>query len=199
MVQYNAALRDQVVVRQLNIVDAARMFAAVDMSLADMVITVWHGKYLYGFWRPITAINLADTDGNEATDVDTTWVPLIAATPNYPEYTSGYAAVTAAFTRALGATFDTRHLQLTLISTAVPNTTRYYDSGAALRRTWSTPESGWASTSASRTPCLETWAFIWRTGSSTTTSSRPTRGRTCSTGQTLVPHPWLVPLAGVVG
>ena len=103
------------------------------MTLADMIITVWHGKYLYGFWRPITAINLADTDGNNATDVDTTWVPLIAATPNYPEYTSGYAAITAAFTRALAGTFDTRHLQVTLISTAVPNTTRYYDSGAALR------------------------------------------------------------------
>ena len=90
--QYNAALRDQVSVRHLDIVDAARMFAAIDMSVADADITVWHAKYVYGFWRPITAINLADTDGNPNTVADPSWVPLIA-TPNYPEYPSGYNAL----------------------------------------------------------------------------------------------------------
>jgi hypothetical protein len=60
LVQYNAGLRDQVTVRHLDIVDAARMFAAIDMSLADAEISVWHAKYVYGYWRPITAINLAD-------------------------------------------------------------------------------------------------------------------------------------------
>jgi hypothetical protein len=63
-------LRDQVKVRRLDIVDAARMFAAADMSAADTIISVWHAKYVYGFWRPSTAINLADTDGNPATDPD---------------------------------------------------------------------------------------------------------------------------------
>jgi len=51
LVQYNAALRDQVTVRHLDIVDAARMFAAIDMSVADAEITVWRAKYVYGFWR----------------------------------------------------------------------------------------------------------------------------------------------------
>src|SRR6476619_3971773 len=86
-VQSNAALRDQVSVRHLDIVDAARMFAAIDMSVADSEITVWHAKYVYGFWRPITAINLAGTDGNPDTAPDPGWVPLFS-TPNYPEYTS---------------------------------------------------------------------------------------------------------------
>ena len=76
LVQYNAALRDQVTVRHLDIVDAARMFAAIDMSVADAEITVWRAKYVYGFWRPITAINLADTDGNPDTAPDPSWVPL---------------------------------------------------------------------------------------------------------------------------
>jgi hypothetical protein len=57
--------------------DAARMFAAVDMSVADAGISVWYAKYCYGYWRPSTAINLADTDGN----------------PAYPEYPSGYNEV----------------------------------------------------------------------------------------------------------
>ena len=56
MVQFNTALRDQVTVRHLDIVGAARMFAAVDMATADAIITVWRAKYVYGFWRPITAI-----------------------------------------------------------------------------------------------------------------------------------------------
>ena len=119
-------------VRHLDIVDAARMFAAVDMSEADAVIAVWHAKYLYGFWRPITAINLAETDGNPATTADPSWTPLLT-TPPYPDYVSGYTGLTGAFTRALADALDTRHLQLTLTSTAVPGASRAYDSGKVLR------------------------------------------------------------------
>jgi hypothetical protein len=133
LVQYNAALRDQVSVRHLDIADAARMFAAVDMSVADAIITVWHAKYIYGFWRPITAINLADTDGNPATSPDPNWVPLVA-TPNYPEYPSGYNAFTSTVSHSVENVFGTRHLQMTLISTAVPGAQRFYDSGGALRQ-----------------------------------------------------------------
>ena len=133
LVQYNTALRDQVSVRHLDIVDAARMFAAVDMSVADAIITVWHAKYIYGFWRPITAINMADTDGNPATSPDPNWVPLVA-TPNYPEYPSGYNAFTSTVSHGVENVFETRHLQMTLISTAVPGTQRFYDSGRALRQ-----------------------------------------------------------------
>ena len=131
LAQYDAALRDQVVVRHLDIVDAARLFAAVTMTQADTAISVWRAKYVYGFWRPITAIQLADTDNNPATDPDPTWTPLLT-TPNYPEYVSGYSGVTGAFTRALAEALDTRHLQATLISTAVPGAQRQYDSGQAL-------------------------------------------------------------------
>jgi hypothetical protein len=133
LVQYNTALRDQVSVRHLDIVDAVRMFAAVDMSVADAIITVWHAKYIYGFWRPITAINLADTDGNPATSPDPNWVPLVA-TPNYPEYPSGYNAFTSTVSHGVENAFETRHLQMTLISTAVPGAQRFYDSGRALRQ-----------------------------------------------------------------
>jgi hypothetical protein len=132
-VQFNAALRDQVDVRKLDIVDAARMFAAVEMSFADAEISVWYSKYVYGFWRPITAIQLADTDGNPATTADPAWAPL-RPTPPYPDYVSGYSGGIGAFTRALQDTLDTRHLQLTFISTAVPNVKRFYDSGTTARQ-----------------------------------------------------------------
>ena len=133
LIQYNTALRDQVTVRHLDIVETARMFAAIDMSLADAEISVWHAKYVYGYWRPITAINLADTDGNPATLADPTWVPLLT-TPPYPDYPSGYNVVNSTVTHGLEDLFRTRQLQLTLISTAVPGVVRHYDSGRALRR-----------------------------------------------------------------
>ena len=131
LVQYDAALRDQVAVRHLDIVDAAHLFAAVTMTQADTIISVWRAKYTYGFWRPITAIQLADTDGNPATDADPAWTPLLT-TPPYPDYVSGYSGVTGAFSRSLAGALGTRHLQLSLISTAVPGAQRTYDSGRAL-------------------------------------------------------------------
>lgn len=109
-VQDTRALLDQVSQRQPDIVDAARMFAGVNMSIADTVISIWRAKYLYGFWRPITAIREADSDGNPATLSDAQWTPLLT-TPNYPEYVSGYSGVTGAFTTALATVLSTRHLQ----------------------------------------------------------------------------------------
>ncbi|HEU4421841.1 MAG TPA: vanadium-dependent haloperoxidase [Pilimelia sp.] len=130
VVQYNAALRDQVTVRGLDLVDAARTFAAIDMSIADSVISGWYAKFQYGLWRPITAITLADTDGNPATTPDPAWVSLIPAPP-YPEYPSGYNVINGTVTAGLARLFHTRHLRLTLTSTAVPDV-RFYDSGRAL-------------------------------------------------------------------
>ena len=129
--QFNAALRDQVLVRHLDIVKAARLFAAVDMSAADTFISVWYAKLKYGFWRPDTAINLADTDGNPATTADPTWTPL-RPDPAYPDYVSGYSAQAGSLTVALARAVHSRRLRVTMISTAVPGT-RNYDSGAALR------------------------------------------------------------------
>jgi hypothetical protein len=130
--QFNYGLRDQVTLRNLDVVDAARMFAGADMSVADAIITVWRAKYDYGYWRPITAINLADTDGNPATIADPTWTPLLT-TPAYPEYPSGYNSFAASVTGSLEALFHSRHINLSLISTAVPNVVRHYDTGSAVR------------------------------------------------------------------
>jgi hypothetical protein len=132
VVQFNAALRDQAASRGLDIVQAARMFAAVDMTVSDALITAWRAKLFYGVWRPSTAIQLADTDGNPATTPDPTWTPLLV-NPPYPDYVSGYNTVAASATRALEELFGRRNLNINLISTAVPGVTRHYDSGRALR------------------------------------------------------------------
>lgn len=122
-VQFNATLRDQAATRGLDIVDAARMFAAVDMTVSDAVMTVWRAKLFYGIWRPSTAIQLAGTDGNPATIADPGWTPLIPDPP-YPDYVSGYNSVAASASRVLEGLFGRGHLNLTLISTAVPGAVR---------------------------------------------------------------------------
>jgi len=167
-------LRDQVTVRHLDIVDAARMFAAIDMSLADAEISVWHAKYVYGYWRPITAINLADTDGNPATVADPTWV---LTTPPYPEYPSGYNVVNSTVSHGLEDLFRTRHLQLTLISTAVPGVQRHYDSGRALRREVVDARVWLGSTSALPIPPPGRLGDDSPPGPSTTTSSPSTKSK----------------------
>jgi hypothetical protein len=93
-------LRDLATRHRLDISDSARMFAAVDLSIADAVGAVWKSKVQYGFWRPITAIQLANTDGNPDTTENTAWTPLIP-TPPYPDWVSGASAVFSAAGRAL--------------------------------------------------------------------------------------------------
>jgi hypothetical protein len=132
VVQVMTGLRDQATIRHLDIVESARMFAAVTMSTTDALITTWQAKIFWGLWRPQTAIQLADTDGNPATAADPSWTPLLT-NPNYPDYVSGYNAVIASSSRALEHVVGPKDLNLTLISTAVPGATRHYDSGATLR------------------------------------------------------------------
>jgi hypothetical protein len=63
----------------------ARLFAAVTQAIDDALIAVFDAKYHHGFWRPITAIRNGDIDGNDATERDASWTPLIP-TPMHPEY-----------------------------------------------------------------------------------------------------------------
>ena len=80
----------------------ARLFAAVTQAIDDAMIAVFDAKYHYTFWRPVTAIRNGDIDGNDATDRDATWLPLID-TPIHPEYPCAHciqAGVVGAILRA---------------------------------------------------------------------------------------------------
>jgi hypothetical protein len=120
-----AALRDLAVRREMDISDRARLFAAVNMSIADTTITVWDSKVHFGFWRPITAIQLAEEDGNPATTADPAWDSLLP-NPPYPDYTSGLNAVIGSSSRALTRVLGTERIDLHITS-PVTNTTRHYE------------------------------------------------------------------------
>ena len=97
LAQWNRALRAIANKHVHRTGDSARLFALANLSVADALITSWDSKKFYVFWRPITAINEGDNDGNPRTAGDVTWLPLLA-TPNYPDYSSGANGVTGAFT-----------------------------------------------------------------------------------------------------
>lgn len=68
----------------MDIVEAARPFAAANTASADATITTWNAELTYALWRPISAIRPADTDGSPASEADPSWLPL-TSTPPYPE------------------------------------------------------------------------------------------------------------------
>jgi hypothetical protein len=122
----------------LGVVATARLFALINASAADALITTWRHKLEVGFWRPITAIREGDNDTNTSTVGDPTWTPLIdtlggtpPGTPPYPDYPSGHASGLNAFTEALTLTTGTTATDLTLFS-SVTSSTRHYSDLATL-------------------------------------------------------------------
>jgi hypothetical protein len=128
--QYQEAMRDQVTRRGMNIAASARAFALLSTGIADALIACWRAKYDDPYWRPITAIRLADTDGNPRTEPDPLWTSLVPAPP-YPEYPSGHACGTGAASETFSYLFGARSLDLNVFS-SVTGTTRHYTSAAAL-------------------------------------------------------------------
>ncbi len=128
--QYQAGMRDAVTRRGLDIVDTARSFALLNTATADTIISCWRAKFDYPTWRPITAIQLADTDGNPLTEADPDWMPL-GVNPPYSEYSSGHACVTGAASNTFAYLFGPDTMDLNLFS-PVTSTTRHYDSSEAL-------------------------------------------------------------------
>ena len=102
----------------------ARLLATLNLAIADAVISCWDAKYNYEFWRPVTAIGLADTDGNPETIQDTTWTPLVT-TPAFPEYTSGHSSIAGAAATVLADYFG-EETPFMLESPALEGWVRFY-------------------------------------------------------------------------
>src|SRR3712207_2044989 len=113
----------------MDIVESARMFAAVNASAADAAITCWRAKYDTNYWRPVTAIPQADRDGNPATTADPAWNSFRPA-PAYPEYPSGHGCISSAVAQALEELFGEGDVDMTIASRTpeVAGATRHYDS-----------------------------------------------------------------------
>ena len=126
--QWNRVLRGIAETYLDNSGDTARLFALAWLAGADGFITTWESKIHYNFWRPITAIQEGDSDGNRKTVGDPDWQPFLN-TPNYPEYSSGANSLTGGITRMLRLFFGTDEVAFTVTSNnsmADPNSRQYY-------------------------------------------------------------------------
>jgi hypothetical protein len=114
--QARRAFREFVLDRELDVVDAARLMAMLSVTYADGLIACFEAKYHFLFWRPITAVRAGDTDSNEATVADPGWSPLLAVTPNHPEYPSAHSCLTPAAGRVIARFLHTEHIDFTIPS-----------------------------------------------------------------------------------
>ena len=126
-VHWNQAANQSAGANHLSISDSNRLLATLNIAMADTAITTWSAKRHYGAipteatWRPVTAIPLADTDGNPDTAPDPDWLPLIN-TPSHPEYAAGHPSLNGAAATILLANFsDAQTFMLT--ATGLPNRT----------------------------------------------------------------------------
>jgi hypothetical protein len=114
--QIHAAFRRFILGHGLDVADASRFMAMNAVVEADALIACFDAKYHYAFWRPITAIHAGDTDGNPDTVADPSWLPLLPATPNHPEYPSAHSCATTGIGLTIARFLGTRDIELTVPS-----------------------------------------------------------------------------------
>ena len=100
--QWNRIARTVSADTGLDLWEQARLFGLLNMALADGYIGSFETKYHYNYWRPVTAIQTADTDGNPDTSADPTWTPLVP-TPPIPDYDSAHSVEGGAAAKVLEA------------------------------------------------------------------------------------------------
>ena len=108
-----------------DLLDSARLLAALNVAMADACIVCWDAKYTYNWWRPITAIRAGESDGNPATDPDPNWTPLLI-TPPFPEHVSGHSTFSGAAAALLGELTGNDEFQFITTSDGLPGVVRRF-------------------------------------------------------------------------
>src|SRR6266516_2911127 len=123
---WNEIAENAALAHHTNLESTARLFAVLNLSFADSAIAFYDAKYHYELWRPITAIRLANTDGNPATVGDPTWTPL-AVTAADPSYPGAHSTISAAGATVLSAFFGNQN-QIHVTSDVLPGVVRTFAS-----------------------------------------------------------------------
>jgi hypothetical protein len=95
----------------------ARLFALLNIAMADAAICAWDAKYTFDFWRPVTAIAFAEPELN--------WMSFIV-TPPFPDYVSGHSTFSAAAATVLPLFYGTEDLPFTTGSDFLPGVYRSF-------------------------------------------------------------------------
>jgi hypothetical protein len=120
--------RDAARERQLSLVETARLFALLNVSIHDALQTTQTSKFVYGVWRPVTAVRGAADDLNPATDAEPEWLPLLG-TPPYPSYSGNLATIGASAARTLELALGTNDVPVAVTwrqAGGLPDVTRHF-------------------------------------------------------------------------
>ena len=112
----------------LTTAENARLFALLNLSFGDGVIAFYDAKYTYNFWRPVTAIRAADTDGNPDTEADPNWLPEVGNTTPDPSYPGAHAVISTAGAEVLISFFHKDHLEFDVTSEVLAGVVRSFTS-----------------------------------------------------------------------
>jgi hypothetical protein len=126
---WNEITQTAVQAHHLTTAQSARVFALLNLTLADEVIAFYDSKYTYDRWRPVTAIRAAATDGNPDTAADPTWLPQAGKTAADPSYPGAHASISAGAAFVLRSVFGNR-IHLNVTSEVLPGVVRSFDSFA---------------------------------------------------------------------
>jgi hypothetical protein len=129
---WNEITQTAVQAHRLTTAQSARVFALLNLTLADEVIAFYDAKYTYDFWRPVTAIRAAATVGNNQTAADPNWLPQAGNTAADPSYPGAHATISAGGAFVLSALFGNKPFQLSVTSEVLPGVVRSFDSLAAV-------------------------------------------------------------------
>jgi membrane-associated phospholipid phosphatase len=124
---WNEAAQAVAAARQMPLETKVKLFAALNITMSDVAVACWDSKYVYDFWRPVTAIRAAESDGNPGTEPDPDWIPLLN-TPAFPEYVSGHSAFSGAAAIVLAHFNGGDKIRFTISSDSLPGKTRSYES-----------------------------------------------------------------------
>jgi hypothetical protein len=128
---WNEIAQTASVAHHLTTARSARLFALLNLSLADAVIAFYDAKYAYNFWRPVTAIRAADTDLNPETEPDPNWLPQAGNTPPDPSYPGAHAVISAAGADVLIFFFERDRFAFSVTSEVLPGVERSFTSFSA--------------------------------------------------------------------
>jgi len=117
--------------RGLSTAQNARLFALLNLSLADDVIAFYDAKYTYNFWRPVTAIRSADTSINPETAPDPNWLPEVGKTAPDPSYPGAHAVISASAAEVLISFFERDRADFNVTSEVLPGVERSFTSISA--------------------------------------------------------------------
>ena len=114
--------------KKLDAWKTARLFALLQMSVADAYIACLKAKMIHFFWRPYTAILLGDNDGNPNTVGDPTWQVLVSPIPPIADHPSAHAAAGGAAAELLKHFFENDNLNFSFESSSLPGNARSFGS-----------------------------------------------------------------------